>query len=75
MDNSLVAIVCYEEQLESVRKAIELSKGLDLLPSNAKLFLDSCWSHRWRKAASILYHHLKNVKKVVPQNMHFILVI
>jgi 2-polyprenyl-3-methyl-5-hydroxy-6-metoxy-1,4-benzoquinol methylase len=29
-----------------------------------RLFLDSCPSHRWPKAASILDHQLKNVKKV-----------
>jgi len=28
MDNSLVAIVRYEQPLESVKKAVELSKGL-----------------------------------------------
>jgi len=39
MDNSLVGIVHYEKPLESVKKAVELSKGLDHLPSNAKVFI------------------------------------
>ena len=38
-----------------------------------KLFLDSYWRQMGSKASSILDHYLKNVKKVVPQNMHFIL--
>jgi len=40
-----------------------------------KLFLDSYWRQRGSKALSILDHYLKNVNKVVPQNMHFILAI
>lgn len=39
MSKHLVAIVRYEKPLESVRKAVELSKGLDHLPSKAKVFI------------------------------------
>jgi len=35
----LVAIVRYEKPLESVRKAVELSRGLDFLPANAQVFI------------------------------------
>ena len=39
MSKSLVAIVRYDKPLESVRKALELSRGLDHLPSKAKVFI------------------------------------
>jgi len=39
MNKRLVAIVRYEKPRESVRKAVELSKGLDHLPSGAKVFI------------------------------------
>jgi uncharacterized protein (DUF362 family) len=39
MKKHLVAIVKYEEPLESARKAVELSRGLDHLPSGAKVFI------------------------------------
>jgi len=39
MRNNLVAIVKYEKPLDSVRKAVELSHGLDHLPSDAKVFI------------------------------------
>ena len=39
MSKSLVAIVRYDKPLESVRKAVELSRGLDHLPSKAKVFI------------------------------------
>ncbi|MGD8292827.1 MAG: DUF362 domain-containing protein [Desulfobacterales bacterium] len=39
MTKNLVSIVKYETPLESVRKAVELSKGLDHLPANAKVFV------------------------------------
>jgi uncharacterized protein (DUF362 family) len=39
MNKSIVAIVNYENPLESVRKAVELSHGLDHLPANAKVFI------------------------------------
>ena len=39
MTKSIVAIVRYENPLESVRKAVELSRGLDHLPSKAKVFI------------------------------------
>ena len=38
-DNKLVSIVRYEKPMESVRKAVELAKGLENLPSNAKVFI------------------------------------
>ncbi len=37
--NSLVSIVRYERPLESVRKAVELCRGLDHLPPKAKVFI------------------------------------
>ncbi|MBW2115204.1 MAG: DUF362 domain-containing protein [Deltaproteobacteria bacterium] len=39
MSKSIVAIVKYEKPGESVRKAVELSNGLDHLPSNARVFI------------------------------------
>ncbi|UCE54655.1 MAG: DUF362 domain-containing protein [Desulfobacterales bacterium] len=39
MNKKLVAIVRYEKPLASVRKAVELSKGLDHLTSGAKVFI------------------------------------
>ena len=39
MRKPIVAIVNYENPLESVRKAVELSHGLDHLPANAKVFI------------------------------------
>ena len=39
MGNNLVAIVKYEKPMESVRKAVELSGGLDHLPRGAKVLI------------------------------------
>ena len=39
MNKKLVSIVRYEKPRESVRKAVELSQGLDHLPSKAKVFI------------------------------------
>jgi len=39
MNKKLVSIVKYERPLESVRKAVDLSRGLDHLPSQAKVFI------------------------------------
>jgi uncharacterized protein (DUF362 family) len=39
MSKSIVAIVKYEKPLESVQKAVLLSKGLEHLPSNARVFI------------------------------------
>jgi uncharacterized protein (DUF362 family) len=39
MSKSVVAIVRYEKSKESVRKAVELSRGLDHLPARAKVFI------------------------------------
>ena len=39
MKKSVVAVVKYEKPYESVRKAVELSHGLDHLPSKAKVFI------------------------------------
>ncbi len=39
MEKQIVAIVRYEKPLESVRQAVELSHGLDHLPSRAKVFI------------------------------------
>jgi uncharacterized protein (DUF362 family) len=39
MSKPLVSIVRYEKPGESVRKAVELSKGLDKLPAGAKVFI------------------------------------
>lgn len=39
MEKSLVAIVRYEKPLDSVRRVVELSGGLDNLPSRAKVFI------------------------------------
>ncbi len=39
MSKHLVSIVRYETPLASVRAAVELSKGLDRMPSNAKVFV------------------------------------
>lgn len=39
MDKSIVAIVRYEKPLDSLRKAVDLSHGLDRLPGRAKVFI------------------------------------
>ena len=39
MSKTLVSIVKYEKPLESVRKAVELCRGLDHLPANARVFI------------------------------------
>jgi len=39
LGKSVVAIIRYEKPLESVRKAIDLSHGLDHLPNKAKVFI------------------------------------
>jgi uncharacterized protein (DUF362 family) len=39
MGKRIVAIVRYEKPLESVRRAVDLSHGLDHLPSNANVFV------------------------------------
>ena len=39
MRKYLVAIVRYESPLESVRRAVELSHGLDSLPTRARVFI------------------------------------
>jgi len=39
MSKNLVAVVRYEKPLESVRKAVELSHGLDHLNANARVFI------------------------------------
>ena len=39
MSKQLVSIVKYEKPLESVRKAVDLAKGLDHLPNKAKVFI------------------------------------
>ena len=39
MNKNLVALVKYEKPLESVRKAVDLSHGLDHLPPHAKVFI------------------------------------
>jgi uncharacterized protein (DUF362 family) len=39
MKKNLVSIVKYERPLDSVRKAVELSHGLDHLPSQSKVFI------------------------------------
>jgi uncharacterized protein (DUF362 family) len=39
MKKNKVAIVKYEKPLESVRKSVDLSRGLDNLPANARVFI------------------------------------
>ena len=39
MNKPIVSIVKYEKPLDSVRKAVDLSHGLDHLPSNARVFI------------------------------------
>jgi uncharacterized protein (DUF362 family) len=39
MNKKLVSIVKYEKPLDSVRKAVDLSQGLDHLPANARVFI------------------------------------
>ena len=39
MSKTLVSVVKYEKPLESVRKAVELCRGLDHLPANARVFI------------------------------------
>ena len=39
MEKRIVAIVRFEKPLESVRRAVDLSRGLDHLPSKANVFI------------------------------------
>ena len=39
MEKRIVAIVRYEKPLESVRRVVDLSRGLDDLPGQAKVFI------------------------------------
>ena len=39
MKKNLVSIVKYKKSLDSARKAVDLSQGLDHLPANAKVFI------------------------------------
>lgn len=39
MEKRIVSIVHFEKSLESVRKAVDLSDGLDHLPSKANVFI------------------------------------
>ena len=51
MTKSLVSIVRYEKPLESVRKAVDLCKGLDHLPPKARVFIKPnivFWSRKVR---------------------------
>jgi len=47
MKKSLVAIVKYKRPLDSVRKAVELSRGLDHLPAGSKRKSDETGT--WKK--------------------------
>lgn len=50
MKKSIVAVVRYERPLESVRKAVDLSHGLDHLPARAKVVIKPNIAY-WTKAA------------------------
>jgi uncharacterized protein (DUF362 family) len=52
MGNSIVAIVRYENPLQSVRKAVELCHGLDIVSSHSKVFIKPNIAY-WTKAARI----------------------
>ena len=39
MEQSIVSIIKYEEPLESVRKAVDLCRGLDQMPAKARVFI------------------------------------
>ena len=39
MSKSIVSVVKYEKPQDSVRKAVELAKGLENLPDKAKVFI------------------------------------
>ncbi len=52
MGKSIVAIVYYAHPLESVRKAVELSHGLDHVPAHAKVVIKPNIAY-WTKAATI----------------------
>ncbi len=51
MSKSVVAIVRYKKPLESVRKAVELCRGLDHLPAKAKVFIKPNIVYWTRKVA------------------------
>ena len=64
MKKKLVSIVKYEEPLESVRKAVELSKSLDHLPPNAKVFIKPNIVF-WTKAANFPKYGVITTSRVV----------
>ena len=39
LNQNIVSIVRYEKPLESVRKAVDLSRGLENIPSKARVFI------------------------------------
>ncbi|MFH1082033.1 MAG: DUF362 domain-containing protein, partial [Pseudomonadota bacterium] len=51
MSKTAVAIVRYEKPVESVRKAVELCRGLDHLPTNARVFIKPNIVYWTRKVA------------------------
>ena len=59
------AIVKYEKPLDSVRKAVELSHGLDHLPANARVFIKPNIVF-WTKATNFPKYGVEDLVKLKP---------
>jgi len=64
MNKNLVSIVKYEKPLDSVRKAVELSHGLDHLPSQSKVFIKPNIVF-WTRAANFPKYGVITTSRVV----------
>jgi uncharacterized protein (DUF362 family) len=64
MNKSLVSIVRYEKPLESVRKAVELARGLDHLPARARVFIKPNIVF-WTRAANFPKYGVITTSRVV----------
>ncbi|MGD9300899.1 MAG: DUF362 domain-containing protein, partial [Desulfobacterales bacterium] len=64
MDKKLVSIVEYEAPLESVRKAVELSRGLDHLVSGARVYIKPNIVF-WTKATNFPKYGVVTTSRVV----------
>ncbi|MBW2370535.1 MAG: DUF362 domain-containing protein [Deltaproteobacteria bacterium] len=64
MSNTLVSVVKYEKPFESVRRAVELSMGLEHLPVNGKVFIKPNIVF-WTKAANFPKYGTITTSRVV----------
>jgi uncharacterized protein (DUF362 family) len=71
MNKPIVSIVRYEKPLDSVRKAVDLSHGLDHLPANARVFIKPNIVF-WTKATNFPKYGVITTSRIV-EDMVFLL--